>query len=155
MERKLSRRKILGAAGAFAGGSALAATTAVAAAGLPAARAALVADPILALDAERRRLDQAHTQATNTADARRFSVPLAARKDDAQLAALDRVADDLSRAMVDAEDRMLAIPASTVAGLVAQLAVMREFAEAYDGIALVEPLATIEVGIKRVVGAAS
>jgi hypothetical protein len=82
-------------------------------------------------------------------------LPRAARDGDAELAALDRAADDLSQATVDAEDRMLTTPASTVAGLVAQLAVMRGFAEAYDGEALIEPLATIEAGIKRVVGGAA
>jgi hypothetical protein len=149
MER-LSRRNLIGAAAAIAGGAALS-TSAATTAPTTGLNAAIVADPLLALDAERQRLSRAAEAANDAAEARWFSLPDAAREHDLELAALERAEKAACERAADAEDRFLGTPASTVAGLMAQLAVVREYAEAYDGRALIEPLATIEAGIKNLV----
>ncbi|HEX5454259.1 MAG TPA: hypothetical protein VFX06_10740 [Stellaceae bacterium] len=48
--------------------------------------------------------------------------------------ALEEEAEVAEQLHAEAEDRFLGTPASTVAGVMAQLAVMREYAEAYDGL---------------------
>jgi hypothetical protein len=134
MERSPTRRRLLGAASAFAGGSALAA---VANGAVPAASigGAPAIDPILALIAECNRLDKIGGDFRNRADEGWFAVNKAKRRryrgvDEADLPApfgpLYAEAKRYEAAESELFDRIVETKPVTLAGAIAQLSLMVE-----------------------------